>query len=96
METSIIHIGEQRKAFAPTYRDVVIRAKNGNYITVSLGFDTKGNDITCLINKDDILPKQYLILCHHLKCYPFIEEVESTKELATMMRNRWKRPSDTN
>lgn len=40
--------------------------------------------------------KQYLILCHHLKCYPFIEEVESTKELATMMRNRWKRPSDTN
>lgn len=58
METSTIHIGEQRKAFAPTYRDVVIRAKNGNYITVSLGFDTKGNDITCLINKDDILPKQ--------------------------------------
>lgn len=40
--------------------------------------------------------KQYLILCHHLKCYPFVEEVESTKELATMMRNRWKRPSDTN
>lgn len=38
--------------------------------------------------------KQYLILCHHLKCYPFVEEVESTKELATMMRNRWKRPNE--
>ena len=38
--------------------------------------------------------KQYLILCHYLKCYPFVEEVESTKELATMMRNRWKRKDD--
>ena len=58
MELSSIFIGEQRKAFAPTYRDVVIRAKNGNYITVSLGFDSTGNDITCVIHKDDILPKQ--------------------------------------
>ena len=58
MKLSSIFIGEQRKAFAPTYRDVVIRAKNGNYITVSLGFDSKGNDITCVIHKDDILPKQ--------------------------------------
>jgi len=58
MTTQEIHIGEQRKAFAPTYRYVVIRAKNGNYITISLGFDTKGNDIKCVINKDDILPKQ--------------------------------------
>ena len=58
MENSSIHIGEQRKAFAPNYRDVVVRAKKGNYITVSLGFDTKGNDITCVIHKDDILPKQ--------------------------------------
>lgn len=40
--------------------------------------------------------KQYLILCHHLKCYPFVEEVESNKELATMMRNRWKRSDDGN
>lgn len=40
--------------------------------------------------------KQYLILCHHLKCYPFIEEVESEKELSTMMRNRWKRLGDRN
>lgn len=38
--------------------------------------------------------KQYLILCHHLKCYPFVEEVESSKELATMMRNRWKRQNE--
>ena len=58
MKTSSIHIGEQRKAFAPTYRDVVVRSINGDYITVSLGFDTKGNDITCVIHKDDILPKQ--------------------------------------
>ena len=40
--------------------------------------------------------KQYLILCHHLKCYPFIEEVESEKELAKMMRKRWERPGDSN
>ena len=58
MEANSIFIGEQRKAFSPTYRNVVIRAKNGNYITVSLGFDTQGNDITCVIHKDDILPKQ--------------------------------------
>lgn len=38
--------------------------------------------------------KQYLILCHHLKCYPFIEEMESDKESARMMRERWKRPND--
>lgn len=36
--------------------------------------------------------KQYLILCHHLKCYPFIEEVESEKQLAVMMRERWTTP----
>lgn len=58
MTTNSIFIGEQRKAFAPTYRDVVVRAKKGNYITVSLGFDTKGNDITCVVHKDDILQKQ--------------------------------------
>ena len=58
MNTNSIFIGEQRKAFAPTYKNVVIRAKRGNYVTVSLGFDTKGNDITCVIHKDDILPKQ--------------------------------------
>lgn len=40
--------------------------------------------------------KQYLILCHHLKCYPFIEEIESDKEFAKMMRNRWKRDADGN
>lgn len=40
--------------------------------------------------------KQYLILCHHLKCYPFIQEIESDKEFAKMMRNRWKRGADEN
>ena len=58
MEINSIFIGEQRKAFAPFFRIVTVRKKNGNYITVSLGFDTKGNDIKCIIHKDDILPKQ--------------------------------------
>ena len=58
MKMSSIHIGEQRKAFAPHFRTVVVRAKNGNYVTVSLGFDSNGNDITCVLHKDDILPKQ--------------------------------------
>ena len=40
--------------------------------------------------------KQYLILCHYLKCYPFLSEMEGKDEFATMMRNRWKRPSDEN
>ena len=40
--------------------------------------------------------KQYLILCHHLKCYPFLEEMESQKQFATMMRKRWVRPGDSN
>lgn len=40
--------------------------------------------------------KQYLILCHYLKCYPFIEEVESGKEFAKMMRKRWQRAGDSN
>lgn len=40
--------------------------------------------------------KQYLILCHYLKCYPFIEEIESDKEFAKMMRQRWERESDKN
>ena len=53
-----IHIGEQRKAFAPTYRSVVVRGINGNYITVSLGFDTKGNDIKTVIHISDVLPRQ--------------------------------------
>jgi DNA-binding XRE family transcriptional regulator len=30
--------------------------------------------------------KQYLILCHHLKCYPFIVENESEHPLAKSMR----------
>lgn len=58
MDINSIFIGDQRKAFAPFYRDVTIRSKNGNYVTVSLGFDSKGNDITCVIHKDDILPRQ--------------------------------------
>jgi len=57
MNNSII-IGEQRKAFAPTFRNVVIRSKKGSYVVVSLGFDSKGNDINCLIHENEILPKQ--------------------------------------
>ena len=40
--------------------------------------------------------KQYLILCHYLKLYPFVEEVESDKPLAKAMRERWKRDGDNN
>jgi len=40
--------------------------------------------------------KQYVILCHYLKCFPFIEEIESKKKFATMMRKRWERPKETN
>lgn len=40
--------------------------------------------------------KQYLILCHFLKCYPFIEEIESEKQFAKLMRERWKRKGDDN
>ena len=56
MNTSSLHIGEQRKAFAPTFRNVVVRAINGKHVTVSLGFDTKGNDIKTVIHQEDILP----------------------------------------
>jgi len=38
--------------------------------------------------------KQYLILCHHLRCYPFLAEMEGKDEFAKMMRERWKRPAD--
>lgn len=58
MDINSIFIGEQRKAFAPYCRSVIVRAKNGSYVTVSLGFDSKGKDITCVIHKDDVLPKQ--------------------------------------
>lgn len=40
--------------------------------------------------------KQYLILCHHLKCYPFLAEMESNNEFAKMMRERWKRSDEEN
>jgi transcriptional regulator with XRE-family HTH domain len=32
--------------------------------------------------------KQYLILCHYLKCYPFIAEADSDHPLAVDMRKR--------
>lgn len=32
--------------------------------------------------------KQYLILCHHLKCYPFLAETESEHPLAKDMREQ--------
>jgi len=38
--------------------------------------------------------KQYLILCHHLRCYPFLAEMEGKDEFAKMMQERWRRPSD--
>lgn len=38
--------------------------------------------------------KQYLILCHHLKCYPFLAEMEGKDEFSKMMRDRWRRPHD--
>lgn len=38
--------------------------------------------------------KQYLILCHHLKCYPFLGTYEGKDEFSKMMRDRWKRPAD--
>lgn len=40
--------------------------------------------------------KQYLVFCHHLKCYPFVVEMESDDELAVMMRERWARGADKN
>lgn len=38
--------------------------------------------------------KQYLILCHYLKCYPFLAEIEGRSEFAKIMRERWKRKHD--
>lgn len=53
-----LFIGEQRLAILPSgLKQVVIRKITGNYVTVSLGFDTKGNDITCIIPKYDIAIK---------------------------------------
>lgn len=54
----MLHIGDTRKALINGIKTVVIRGITGSYITVSLGFDSKGNDITAVIHKYDILPKQ--------------------------------------
>lgn len=40
--------------------------------------------------------KQYLILCHHLQCYPFVATHEGKDEFAKMMRERWQRNGDSN
>lgn len=40
--------------------------------------------------------KQYLILCHHLRCYPFVSTHEGKDEFAKMMRERWQRNGDDN
>lgn len=40
--------------------------------------------------------KQYLILCHHLRCYPFVATHEGKDEFAKMMRERWQRNGDSN
>lgn len=53
-----LFIGETVKAFVPTLRNVTIRKISGRLITVSLGFDTKGEDILSVIEIDDILPRQ--------------------------------------
>ena len=52
-----VFIGEDVKAFAPTFRTVTIRKISGEKITVSLGFDTKGDDILMVIDIADILPR---------------------------------------
>lgn len=33
--------------------------------------------------------KQYLILCHHLRCYPFLAEMDKESEWTKMMRDKW-------
>lgn len=40
--------------------------------------------------------KQYLILCHYLKCYPFLVEMEGKDEFSKIMRERWTRKGDKN
>lgn len=40
--------------------------------------------------------KQYLIICHHLRCYPFLGTMEGNDEFSTLMRERWKRQGDSN
>ena len=53
-----LFIGEAVKAFVPTLKNVTIRKISGRLITVSLGFDTNGEDILSVIEIDDILPRQ--------------------------------------
>lgn len=40
--------------------------------------------------------KQYLILCHHLKCFPFLATLEGDEKFSIMMRERWTRNNDKN
>ena len=40
--------------------------------------------------------KQYLILCHHLKCFPFLATLEGDEKFSVMMRERWTRNNDKN
>jgi transcriptional regulator with XRE-family HTH domain len=40
--------------------------------------------------------KQYLILCHHLQCYPFLGTYDGKDEFSSLMRERHKRPNDQN
>ena len=40
--------------------------------------------------------KQFLIVCHHLDLFFFVEEKNSKKEMATLMRERWRRDGDGN
>lgn len=34
--------------------------------------------------------KQYLIIAHHLKCYPFLATYEGDNEYSKLMRKHWK------
>jgi hypothetical protein len=54
----MIHVNDTRKALVNGIKTVTIRKVTGKMITVSLGFDTKGNDITAVVNEWDILPQQ--------------------------------------
>ncbi len=37
-----------------------------------------------------------MVLCHHLRCYFFVSEMESNEEFSKLMRERWTRIADEN
>lgn len=34
--------------------------------------------------------KQYLLICHYLKCFPSLETIDSENQFAQKMRQKWK------